>query len=462
MKKTLLLVAAVLFFARCNNQKEEKSEPGHVANDTFAQSLMAPFNSNPQAKEFYLDVQPKEEREPRVQLNVIRNLLAAQRAQPQHFTINSIDLNELQGEYGTRVSFAQSSFVTESGQQVSAPVDIELKECYTKEEMLQENLTTSSNGKLLETKGAVHISAKCNGEEVHLKDGEEIKVQFPFSMGGGYSFYYGDRNGDNMNWTPTVPTEEEMTAAVSKTRVTQPEFSYKGYNLNDYLISQLSYPEDAKRNELSANVDATFTVDKNGKVQNVSCASSYKTFRDEIIYTLEQMPRWKPASYGKKKISSQVKVSIDFNLRRKTQIVVAFNSDDVVPLITDKTRNKQQEGAVMSSTCTTERMGWIACSRVTEQEGPRADVVVRSDAGTDVKLVYRNQMSIAGGANFVGYTRFSNLPIGAEVFVVAVRSQNGETFYAVEPMRLEKQTVVSLNWKKGDKAAIEQLYRGVS
>jgi len=48
------------------------------------------------------------------------------------------------------------------------------------------------------------------------------------------------------------------------------------------------------------------------------------------------MPKWKPATYGKKKISAQVKVNVDFNLRRKQQISVAFNADDILPLITDR------------------------------------------------------------------------------------------------------------------------------
>jgi len=109
-----------------------------------------------------------------------------------------------------------------------------------------------------------------------------------------------------------------------------------------------------------------------------------------------------------------------------------------------------------------DKLGWIGCSRLASLAGEKADLVVRSDANTDVKIVLKDKTSIVGGENYVGYSRFKNLPVNADVYVVAVRCEKGELFYSVQPLKLEKQTVVSLNWKKGTQAEIERMFKGVS
>ncbi|HRG90529.1 MAG TPA: energy transducer TonB [Chitinophagales bacterium] len=459
MKKSLLVATVFLLLSGCNYQTEE-SAGGHVAvQEQLAQTMLQTFNQDPKAPKYYIQVEPKDNDVPVKQSKAILGLLAGMQAQPQHFTIKPVEVNELQGEYGTRVSVSPNSFTFKDGREVNTDIDIELKECYTTGEMLEENLTTTFGNQAMESKVAVYVSATCNGEEVLLKEGEEINIDFPFTLseGDGYNFYYGTPLNNYMNWLPAGEIEEPGKPA--KTQVAKPEFSYKGYNLGNYLLAQLEYPEDAKRNELSSNVEVTFTVDKSGKVRDVNCGSAYKTFRDEIITTLEAMPKWKPATYGKRKINALVKLNVDFNLRRKKQVIVDFSDNNVIAIVNDKTDSKNG-----SRTCSRQfdKLGWIACNRLVETSGSKADVVIRDDADSDVRIVLKDKNTIVRGDNCVGYSRFDDLKAGQQVYVVAVRYNKGEMYYALHAVTLDKQTVLSLNWIKTTEDEFEEAVRNMN
>ncbi len=457
MKKPLLLAVAVFFFAQCNRSTEQKPDAPHAGKNTLTEMFMQSFNAKPAAKSLYVKFEPSDKDIPRAQDAAILHLLADLKTQPQRFVIDATEKNELQGEYGTKISFEPNCFIALSGNEVSSAVQIELKECYALDEMLQENLTTTGNGKVLESKGAVLVSATCNGEEVKLKEGQKINIEFPFAVNGedGYYFYYGAQKQTGINWV-TVDGEEPPVAA--KEQISKPEFSYKDYNLKEYLSAQLEYPDEAKRNELSANVEVSFVVDKNGKVKDVSCESAYKTFRDEIVATIQQMPKWKPATYGKKKISAQVKLNIDFNLRRKEQVVIDFNESNVTPL----GKNNDYSFPDLVYEQSFDRLGWIGFNRVLNVSDTKADLIIRSDASTDVKIVLKSRNTIVSGENCTGYSRFKNLGVDAEVYVVAVRYESGNVFYSIQPLKLEKQTVVSLVWKKGSEVEVERMFKSLT
>lgn len=459
MKKSLLVATAILLFSGCNYQTDDRASDTVAVQEQLSQTMMQTFNQAPQAKAYYIQVEPKDNDVPVKQSKAILGLLAGMQAQPQHFTIKPVEVNELQGEYGTRVSVSPNSFTFKDGREVNSDIDIELKECYTTGEMLEENLTTTFGNQAMESKVAVYVSATCNGEEVLLKEGEEINIDFPFTLseGDGYNFYYGTPLNNYTNWLPAGEIEEPGKPA--KTQVVKPEFSYKGYNLGNYLLAQLEYPEDAKRNELSSNVEVTFTIDKNGKVRDVNCGSAYKTFRDEIITTLEAMPKWKPATYGKRKINALVKLNVDFNLRRKKQVIVDFSDNNVLAIVNEK--NDSKNG---SRTCSRQfdKLGWIACNRLVESNGSKADVVIRDDADSDVRIVLKNKNTIVRGDNCVGYSRFDDLKVGQPVYVVAVRYNKGEMYYALHAVTLDRQTVLSLNWVKTTEDEFEEAVRNMN
>ena len=81
-------------------------------------------------------------------------------------------------------------------------------------------------------------------------------------------------------------------------------------------ISQVSpkYPEFALRTRTSASVVLELDIDQQGKVVKATPFSGPKMFHKEAINAAMQW-RYRPASVGGNNVSSQVKVTFNFNLK---------------------------------------------------------------------------------------------------------------------------------------------------
>ncbi len=473
MKKLLPFIAVFLFLSSCNQNQKPELFSQTLVNDTATEATPGIFTEKPAAEKIYVQVETREQNILREQDASIVKLLSSFKKQAQRFTLVPTSRGEVKGKQGTKISFPPGCFVTESGGEVSSPVDVELKECYTLDEMLQEGLTTSSDGKILESKGMIFVNATSQGETLKLKPGQTMQVEFPFALSDleDYTFFYGEQEkGGRLNWNLAEDDAKSLAETSSNKspnkQLQKAEFSYHGLGLKDYLISQLEYPEQAKRNELSEIVEVDLFIDTSGNAFLASAPSVYKTFREEIDSVVRQMPAWIPTTYGDEKFATALKVTIDFNIRRRQQITVDYNPNTKLVL----TGNDSREFIYGNGNFFTQRifskafdcMGWINCDRFLNFPQPKADVIVRADSKSDVRIVLKNLNSILGGETCLGYSRFRNLPVDAEVFVVSIRYEEGDIFYSVERLKLEKQTVVVPTWRKGSEEEIAELFKNLN
>ncbi|MBS1613973.1 MAG: energy transducer TonB [Bacteroidetes bacterium] len=458
MKKWLLFALPALLFTACNNKSSDKPDAERVITDTVAQALPGVFTSNSGIAQMNVSAAVKEDETPRVQGADINTLLSRLKSPAQRFIIDAGKDAEITGEQGTVIGFTANSFVDKKGKTVAELIDVELKEVYSVPQMVKENVSNNTQ-KLLDSKGSICITAFYQGEELSLKKGETISVDFPFALGAkdNYQFYYGSKEGDSQTLA-----EADKTGSGGKGKgIVLPKFEHKNMDLKTYMRQYVSYPEDARRNELSSKVEATFKIDKKGRISDIQVNSTYKTFKDEVSQVLATMPAWQPAQFNGKNIVSGMKLTIDFNLRRKEQVSVETNDNEVL-FYNTVGKNKQRVFNLRNAhlqqvySRTFAKLGWINCDRSVYENLAKADIIVRSDANTDVKVVLINNNTVVSGKNFVGYTRFKNLPLNSEVMVLTMRNVNGEISYALQPLRLQKQNIITPTWKKG---SVEELNR---
>lgn len=323
MVKTLLLTTAILFFSSCNHTCEPKPDTDRVIKDTLAQTILKPFNLQPAPQRLYAKVEAREEKFLSPRGAAIKQLMEELKAAPQKFIIDNAQRTEITGQQGTKLSIKPNSFVNAEGAEIAEPVTIELKECYSIEAMLHENLLT---GGFFASKGMLYVNAFASGRALKLKAGEKINVQWPFATDrNGYKLYYGNENADaQINWNDANNEDPKLFASAG---FVKPEFTGQGLEFKDYLHKNISYPDEAKRNELSAKVEVTFTIDTNGRVTEIASAESYKIFKQVIDASFKSMPAWIPAVYNGKNIASSVHLNIDFNIRRADQVQVEFNEN---------------------------------------------------------------------------------------------------------------------------------------
>lgn len=471
MTKTIPFAAAILFFTSCNQPAQPKPDADRVIKDTLAQIILQPFNQSPRQQNIYVKVEPGQEKFLCARDESIKQMMEGLKAVPQKFVISNTQASQVTGIQGTKLSFSPGSFINKEGNKVTDTVTIELKECYNPDAMLNENLLTAGSGGLSASRGMLCVNAYADGKILQLKEGETINVQFPFALNDNdsYKLYHGNENPDGLIvWDAACASRVTGPEVFLNAGFVKPEFSYPGLGLKGYLLRKLNYPDEAKRNELSANVEVTFEVNKDGKVTGVVTGESYKIFREEIEQSLKDMPAWKPAVYNGRNIASSVHVNVDFNIRSANQVQIDFNEEKAslissgtglyVLFGTDlKGGPAQSQGAL-----TLGQTGWFNCSKPISPASQKAEVIVCANEKSEIRLVMKKGGAIAAGENCMGYADFKDLPLGQEAYIVAVRYDSGKMLYAVQPVMLNKQTVISLKWKRGDKGELAKVYRRLS
>jgi TonB family protein len=94
---------------------------------------------------------------------------------------------------------------------------------------------------------------------------------------------------------PRIDTLTKSKEPVYEVAKTMPEFNGGFDALVNYLVTNIKYPEDAKKNNIQGTVFVSFIVLKNGKVTDVSILKSANpALDDEALRVVKGMPDWKP------------------------------------------------------------------------------------------------------------------------------------------------------------------------
>ncbi|WP_282051142.1 hypothetical protein [Maribacter aquivivus] len=132
----------------------------------------------------------------------------------QYFKIEAKNDTVISGENGTIIVFQKGSFLDSDNNIVTDDIEIELTEALTIDEMILSNLTTISDGKLLETDGMIYFNATAKGRQLFVNPEKPVYVEIPTTnRKSGMSVYKGlrDKNG-NMNWVNPIPIENYLIA----------------------------------------------------------------------------------------------------------------------------------------------------------------------------------------------------------------------------------------------------------
>jgi hypothetical protein len=125
----------------------------------------------------------------------------------QLFSINCERDTVIKGEGGTILSIYKNSFVDKSGTPVKGSISFELKEALTTADILLAGLTTTSNGKPLETGGMIYINATANGEAVSIASDKYIGVSIPAtSIRKDMQIFTGVKDSTGINWVEPYAT----------------------------------------------------------------------------------------------------------------------------------------------------------------------------------------------------------------------------------------------------------------
>jgi hypothetical protein len=124
----------------------------------------------------------------------------------QAYTIDPTKDNVIKGRNGTSIVIPKNSLVTKSGKPVEgSSIQIVLEEFLKPSDAAFNQLSTVSDGKLLQSGGMFSIKAFAQDEELVLQKGKQLQVEMPtINMQPGMELFTAVKNDDGiMEWKPT-------------------------------------------------------------------------------------------------------------------------------------------------------------------------------------------------------------------------------------------------------------------
>ncbi len=96
----------------------------------------------------------------------------------------------------------------------------------------------------------------------------------------------------------------------------KPEFPGGQGKMMEFVSKNLKYPEKAKANNITGEVQVQFVVGKTGYIENVKVMkSAYPLLDSEAVRVIKLMPRWEPGKLKGENVKVLFHFPLSFKLR---------------------------------------------------------------------------------------------------------------------------------------------------
>jgi TonB family protein len=121
----------------------------------------------------------------------------------------------------------------------------------------------------------------------------------------------GEQNDNEPLTEATTDDSDEIFEVVD----VMPVFGNSENALNEYIVSHVKYPQDAKEKGIQGKVHVSFVVNQKGKVTDVQVVEPVNELLDaEAIRVISEMPDWKPGTQKGKAVKVKMVLPISFKL----------------------------------------------------------------------------------------------------------------------------------------------------
>lgn len=412
----------------------------------------------------------------------------------EYFQIKGDKETILKGKKGTSIYIPANIFQFEDGSNPTTLINIELKECYSIKDMIFENLQTSSEDKILETKGIIYVNAEANGKKLCIKEGNALVLGFPRKGSKKeMDLFYDFKINDSLNtWIPDykffeTKSSKESLSSIDTTNfegdisfeinypieITEDLYDY-GYwvslrtgtfhdlkllgsdiTIMDY-IDNLKNVDSTKAYKFYKNnweVTYDFNIDKNGKMFNFRPGSN-KYNREALKIVKELLASAPPFDVLSYKegieegwdyalgIRGSYKINWD-KFKRKFRKKYSNYTNKAI----QKIDPNELEYYMFSAT----EMGWINCDRFWDvDENEKTDFIVKTNnpSETNIKIVFKDIKSIMNGKLENGNLVFKNIPKGKRIKIIGISHSNGKPTLAIEETTTDSKNFKLTNFKE--------------
>ena len=438
-KLSILLIAVMLI--ACNKQVDKKG--------TATKSV-----STEQTKASVKTVQTKATNDSIVNpIQSLADIYNSCEKPAQSFTFAPNEDKTIICKEGTKITIHANSLVyEETSKTVSDKVTLKVTEYYKISDIILARLSTSSDGKPLETGGMIKLEAYAKGKKLKLKEGEITEIAFPYKKKKeGMQLFNGfwDKNG--INWK--VEPKNDVDAVY--TLVEQPA-QYPGgmAALYDFLNKNIVYPADARESGIQGQVICQFIVDISGVIKNVVVVKSVDPSLDaEAIRVIKKIPKWIPAEQGGKKVNLKRFLPINFILDDESSTTFV-PSKEFYKNVDSKNNGNVAISDIRKYIFSTSKLGWINCDLFWTRKVSEFTVNISQTKQINMSIVFNNISSFLSGSINGNKYIFTKVPVGEPITIVAVKQENNKSYLALTKTTTDDKNP-QLNYKQVNMAELK-------
>ena len=412
----------------------------------------------------------------------LKELFFRMTEQSQFFLIDPTKDTIIEGNRGTIVRIPANAFVKKSSKIVDDAVKFELVEYLNKSEFIFASLSTHTNkGDLLESGGTILLNAYFGNEVLSLAKGKSIQFEVPTkSLKEDMELFSGARDVHGiMKWN-SINTKKGK--GVSSTKIRKQRYSKEEAVIEEKILVRYKDGEEIfSKNRINATfseilknkkvdtVSVYFEIDENNCIRNSVSKSTIGKGKRRPVFS--NTGNWRWGKWFNIKDGSKVNLSkylivdpifsrvshfyfeggcLKNKIKRKDRNKTLVFSMQRIFLFTDtlKTIEKEEDKRRLATiesqlsneggsyidaedmnfyVFTTANLGWINVDRFIQFKGPKVKFVLedKSLEKSNVSMVFKNYQSVIPGYLEDDKVQFHNIPLDANVIIVALKMVNG-------------------------------------
>lgn len=441
------LCAAVLLFA-CHSKQQQSAKPDNNNSDSTS----------------VVSVLTDEE----IELQSLADSFV--KSASQKFIVAKNKMTVITGKKGLRVTVNPSVLEKADGTGIDDAVEVSVLELNNVNDLLRANAATISNGKLLASGGSYFIGMQCKGQELHIKKGKFLQVDFPVLKEEEMELFYGRRDtAGNMNWLKagvplTAEEYKEESMFTDSNRNTDanfyPAFMYDTngnakiyqstneqvyYYENKVTISQLV--DTINRHSAKIFIDTVYVWPKTSAILPVGARIDsnylYRVYGPPKQFIIK---RYKDAEEEKA-------------VKEKERIAIQKARESWQPKTLAGQIQKYYNPTAIST------LGWINCDRfynVPENTGLQIELPITfSRPVLHYFIICKSFNGLMSGqvkADSSLKYQLSDLPGGEPVKLIAFAKENGRIYQYSKELVIQKGVVLKADFKQIPTAELQKMF----
>lgn len=381
---------------------------------------------------------------------------------PNAFEITNETDTLLFGEEGTVLFIDSNSFETESGAEVSGAIEVQLKEYYQMDAILAQDLSTISDGDLLETGGMIEVSATAGGEELKLKEGKEVIVHFPKNGSDQeMDLFSGRKNSQGkVEWEEEETTEGRIEDYISiwytKFEGLDDNTFYleDGRSIFDWINENIEMTDWEQEYVMFRDVYLYYTLTKDGDMINHHYKMDYDPkFSKRMMKIAKTVPKCKPYTVNGKPVD-MVDGWFDFRVRvippsYGTNENYLESIEGKYPDFEKQSINSLDQAELHYYIFNSAKLGWLNCDRFVDDPAPKVDMSLdlENPENVMVKLVYKEYKSVVP-AQVVDKTHlFKQIPSAKKVTLVLIRNKEDKVEMSISNFKTKSGAITNYEFR---------------